>query len=182
MPASFTFPLSCWMGLAIGADELAGRGYARQPVTYQLTADGYSASSATTVQWPEAVTNPWGRIDTVTLWDSAVGGNQIGTGLAITPVYIDLYDRARVQAGGFTVVPISHPFGFGLGGFGLNRYATVQDLEPIGSGIGSPYGVGPYGVGPYAALEQGVMLERTFDTAQHVCQPGTWAPGPFAVV
>jgi hypothetical protein len=159
MPASFTFPLACWMALQIGGTEIVGHGYARQPVTMDVAEDGVTIANTATVQFPMATAN-WGILDTVTLWDSATGGNLLGTGAAATPLLIQMYDRARVPAAGFDATQVSTPIGFGVGPFGIGHYATTRDLQ-----VGA----------------DGVVLERTFDTSQHVCEPGTWAPGPFSV-
>jgi hypothetical protein len=97
----------------------------------------------------------------------------------MAPVDVAQYAIARIPPAGIQMVRQPAPRTFGTGTFGIGRYGTTSTFYPIGSGVGSPYGVGPYGVGPYETLTLGILLEITFDSSQHECAPGIWAPGPF---
>jgi hypothetical protein len=97
------------------------------------------------------------------------GGFATGTGLG--PVSI-----------GPPPVSTSIPTPYGMGLYGAGPYAgEAQGSNP------SAYGAGPYGAGPYSATAapvapvKGIILQITFDTSVHTCEPGEWTPGPFAM-
>ena len=151
-------PLACFVGLAIDGVEVTVAGYVRQPTTLLYCEDGVTIANLASIQWSRALAS-WGMIDTVQLWDSPKAGTSLGVLPAFTPIAIRQYDIARIPAGGIAFTDASGvfvaintaPAPFGVGGFGLFGYATTG----------------------------GVPLERAFDN-QHACEPGTWAPGPFA--
>lgn len=177
---AISFPLSCWVGLAVGTtelgDEIAGNGYVREPTVFDTMVGGIGAANTTAVAWCPA-RGPWGPVTMCQIWDSQTGGNLLGEVMTVTPVPIALYERVRIPPAGFQVAVVRIPYGFGTGTFGVGRFNTKQWADGVGSGIGSPYGVGPYSIGPYAALPQGVLLQRMW-VPQALCagNPGTWAP------
>jgi hypothetical protein len=181
MATALTIPLDAWVGLvAVGsATEVAGNNYTRQPVHLEYCADGVTVANLAAVQWQQAKPLAWGAIDLVDIWDSQTGGTLLATLETDMIVTVSQYAIPRIPPAGIAMVRMPGPRPFGTGTFGTLRYGTANVLYPIGSDVGSPYGVGPYGVGPYETLPVGVPLEITFDTSQHVCEPGTWAPGPF---
>ena len=150
------FPLPCFVGLAVGANEVAVAGYVRQPTVLTVRADGVTYANPVSLQWQHA-TQGWGVIDTVQLWDAAAGGNLLGSVPVGAPVTINQYDIARIPASGLAVTydTINRPYGTGT--FGTFAYGTQRVFNPVA-----------------------VLLERAFDQ-QHVCEPGTWSPGPFAL-
>src|SRR5215472_13136475 len=174
------FPLTCWIGLAVGSaevsSEIGGTSYARQPAVFAYEADPTIAANTAAVQFPVA-SHDWGTVTVAQIWNAAIGGTQLGALLTVTPVQVNQYDRLRIPPAGYQISVVRVPSGFGTGMFGVGRYNTRQWLDGVPSGIGSPYGVGPYGIGPYAALPLGVLLQKTFATVA-MCgnQPGDWAP------
>ncbi|HEY2621194.1 MAG TPA: hypothetical protein VGI78_27910 [Acetobacteraceae bacterium] len=182
MPAVLTIPFDAFVGLVpVGSSaELAGNGYARQAAHFEYAADGVTICNVAAIQWQAAKPLTWGAIDLVELWDAPTGGSSISTLLPTSAtVLVSQYAIARIPPAGIQVVQKRAPRPFGTSTFGVGRFGTGTAVYPIGSGIGSPYGVGGYGVGPYETLSIGVPLEITFDTSQHVCEPGEWLPGPF---
>jgi hypothetical protein len=182
MPGTITFPLACFVGLAVGEIEVAVAGYTRQPATLAYCADGVTIANTTSLQWPHA-TAFWGAINTVSLWDTA--GTLFGTLPTVTPVGIAMYDIARIPAAGIIVLFVgSSSRGFGTGNFGTFNFGTRPVFQPAGA-VPSGFGMGGFGVGGYAATGDTdlhlVPLERAFDQSQvHVCAPGVWVPGPFS--
>lgn len=160
--------------------EITQPSYARVGATFDYCLDSTTIANLASAQWPQA-REDWGVIDEVQVWDSATGGTLLGTLVTAELVAVPMYARARMQASGITSVlaPVLRPFGTLT--FGTGRYGTEVGLQAIGSGVGSAYNVGPYGAGPYETLTQGVVLEITFGAAAHVCQPGQWQPGPWAL-
>jgi hypothetical protein len=176
-----SIPFDGWAGLvAVGSDtELAGNGYTRQPAHFEYCADGVTIANLAAIQWDKA-TLDWGDIDLVDIWDSATGGNLLGS--MTTAVIIDVfqYAIARIPPAGIAGVRVPALRTFGTGTFGVGRYATAEGIQAAGTGVPTAYGVpAPYGIGPYGTTSRGVLLEITFDTSQHVCEPGIWSPGPF---
>jgi hypothetical protein len=190
MSGSLTFPLACFVGLAVGGVEVTVAGYTRQAATLAYCADGITIANTTSLQWPHA-TAFWGAINTVTLWDTT--GTLFGTLPTVTPVLIAMYDIARISAGGIAIVHQEVVRPFGSRQFGASAYGAVSSFLPAAvmpSGflfVGSSsrgFGMGGFGVGGYAGDTDLhlVPLERAFDQSQvHVCAPGVWAPGPFAL-
>lgn len=207
--AAATFPLSCFVGLAVAGVEVTVTGYARRPATLAYCADGFTIANTASLQWPHA-TAPWGTIDTVLLYDTATAGTQIAVLPALAPIEIRMYDIARIPASGIAMasVPIARPYG--TGPFGVSYYGAYRAYEAVGNagafgvfganGLGNASGragafsargydipttsgvlmPGSFGSNGYG-IAGGVPLERAFDQSQvHVCAPGTWAPGPFA--
>jgi len=168
-------PFIAYVALVVAGNEVTGNGYVREPALFTYCADGETIANAATIVWPKATGN-WGAIDEVEIWDDPTAGNLLGTfTVEGGSVVVAMYARARIPAAGIAGVRIPAPRPYGTLTYGIGRYATLGNVVGIGSGAGSPYGVGPYGVGPYAALTKGALLELTFDTSQHVCGAGTWA-------
>lgn len=155
--AILTFPLSCFVGLAVGANEVTVAGYARQPVTLEYTANAVNIGNLASLQWQHA-TQSWGTIDTAQFWDVVTGGNLLGTVSVATPLLIAQYDIARVPASGIDVTydKVARPYGTGT--FGTFGFGTTRVFNSAG-----------------------VLLERAFDQQTHICEPGTWSPGPFSL-
>jgi hypothetical protein len=156
MAGILTFPLSCFVGLAIGVNEVAVAGYVRQPTVLTACVDGVTYANPVSLQWQHAMQR-WGTIDTAQLWDAAAGGTLLGSVSTFTPLAINQYDIARIPASGLAVTydTINRPFGTGT--FGTFAYGTQRLFNA-----------------------SAVLLERAFDQ-QHVCAPGIWSPGPFAL-
>jgi len=178
------FPLVCWMGLSVGGAEILTPGYVRELALFAITTDGDTAANLYTVVWPVAV-HDWGSPDAVQLYDTATGGTLLCTMAPTAPVTIRRYDRVRVPAASYVVVPTPKiPSPYGVGKFGIGTYATVRpdpSLSPAGSGIGIAYNTGGYNVGPYQMRQWTVPLELTFGQVSHICAPGVWAPALLEV-
>jgi hypothetical protein len=179
MPGLVSFPLACFVGLAVSGTEVTVAGYVRQPCTLELAADGTTYANTVSQQWQHA-TADWGTIDEAQLWDAPTGGKLLGWVSAFTPLTVRQYDIARIPASGLTAsyIKISRPFGtgnYGTFGFGTARAfrGNVYKQRPYGSGL--------YGSNLYGGYLIGAYLERAFDQQQHLCAPGTWAPGPFSL-
>ena len=177
--AVLTFPLSCWVGLAVAGAEVAVAGYVRQAVTLDYCVDGVTLSNTASLQWQHA-TQSWGSITTVQIWDSASGGTLLGS---VPPnaqsVLIDMYDIARIPASGFSLAYVKVARPYGVRSFGTGPFGTYRVFQAASFTI-RPYGSGLFGTNIYGALAAGCDLQRDFDQ-QHVCAPGTWAPGPFSM-
>jgi hypothetical protein len=156
MPGTLTFPLACFVGLAVAGTEVTAAGYVRQPCTLALCGDGITYANTASLQWQHAA-QPWGALDTVQIWDTAVGGARLGLLTPLAAVTIAQYDIARIPASGLAVTYDKASRPYGTGRFGTFAYGTMR-----------------------AFTATSVLLERGFDQ-QHVCSPGTWAPGPFSL-
>jgi len=150
------FPLPCFVGLAVGGVEVAVPGYVRQAAVLAYCEDGVTVANASSLQWQHA-TASWDVIDTVQLWDAAAAGKQLGV-VPVIPLEIRQYDIARIPASGITASYTRVWRAYGTGAFGTLKFGGSSDV--------------------FAALT--AVLERAFDH-QHVCAPGTWAPGPFSL-
>ena len=154
---ALVFPLACFVGLAVANVEVTVAGYTRQPTTLMYCEDGVTIANLASIQWSRALAS-WGTIDTVQLWNSVTAGGNIGTLPTLVPLAIRQYDIARISAGGIAVINTGFPRPFGIGAFGTGLFARYPGV--VAAGIA-------------------VVLERAFDN-QHACEPGIWAPGPFA--
>jgi hypothetical protein len=161
--------------------EITGGNYAREPASFEYTADGITIANLAAIQWDIAALD-WGTIGSVELWDAVTGGNLLTTALP-TAIALDVtqYAIARIPPAGIQMVARGAPRTFGTGPWGVDRFMTTSVIVPVGSGIGSPYSLGGYGVGPYETLPFGVALQITFNPVA-LCSHGTWAPvGPFGL-
>ena len=156
MPIQVAFPFACFAGLTVAGAEVPVAGYTRQPVTLAVCADGATIANLAAVAWT-AARAAWGTVDGVTLWDAMSGGTMLSVAPAAAPVAIGQYDSARIPPAGLTLTYTAVARGFGTLGFGTWGFGTGGDLL---NGISA-------------------MIELGFDN-QHVCAPGTWAPGPFS--
>ena len=154
MASSLIFPYACWVGLASGGFEVTGPRYVRLPTVLSLTAEGDGYSNVDALQWQSTV-QPWGLIEDAVFFDAPTAGVELGSCAAVPALEIRQYDIPRIPAGGLMVGYLSVP-------------------RPFGTGT---WGTFPFGV--HKVLTGSVILERGFDQ-QHVCAPGTWAPGPFS--
>ena len=201
MSGTLTLPLACFVGLAIGGAEVTVAGYTRQPTTLAYCEDGVTIANTASLQWSRAMAS-WGTIDTVLLYDMT--GAQIASLPALSPIQIRMYDIARIPASGIVVVAIPVARAFGTGRFGTSVYGANSGYGPVitpgvfgAQGLGGADGtpgafsargydipvrgvmaMGTFGPAGYGTTG-GVPLQRAFDN-QHACEPGTWAPGPFA--
>ena len=157
-PIEVTFPFACFVGLTVAGAEVPVAGYTRQPVTLAVSVDGATIANLAAVAWT-AARAVWGVVDGVTLWDAASGGTMLSVAPAVPPVTIGQYDSARIPPAGLALTYTAVVRGFGTMGFGTWGFGTGGNLL---NGIA-------------------VLIERGFDNQQHVCAPGTWAPGPFSV-
>ena len=178
MAGTLHFPLSCFVGLSVGANEVAVAGYVRQPCILAVCEDGITYANTASQQWQHA-TQSWRTIDTVQLWNAVTGGSLLGSVSTFAPLAINQYDIARIPASGLTVAynHVARPYGtgtFGTFGFGTTRVLGGTRYAP------RPYGSALYGSGVYGGYLTGALLERGFDQ-QDACIPGTWAPGPFSL-
>jgi hypothetical protein len=157
MAGTLTFPLSCFVGLAVAGAEVTAPGYVRQAAVMEYCEDGVTIANLASLQWQHA-TQPWGTIDTVQLWAALTAGELLGSLPPVAPVSIGQYDIARIPASGLAVTydTVSRPYG--TGGFGTFGYGTARVFNTAG-----------------------VVLGRGFDQTSPVCIPGTWAPGPFSL-
>ena len=158
MAGTVTFPLSCFVGLAVAGTEVTADGYVRQPIVLATAADGFTVSNLASVQWQHA-TQPWGIINTVQLWVAAIAGELLGSVPTIAPVNISQYDIARIPASGLALTYDTVSRGYGTGGYGTFSYGTARVFNTVTGGV---------------------LLERAFDQ-QHACAPGVWTPGPFSL-
>ena len=177
MSGTLALPLACFVGLSTQGAEVAATGYARQPTTLMLCEDGVTISNLASIQWPHALAS-WGVIDTVLIQDMATGGMLLVALPTVTPTLIGQYDIARIPAAGITMFWVKViTRGFGTGRFGTSVFGPFSHfaaLPPVA------FGMGGFGMFGYASgVPAGVPLQRAFDN-QHACEPGTWAPGPFA--
>ena len=162
MSGTSAFSFTCFVGLAIKGAEVTVSGYARQPVSLVYCDDGETLANLTSVQWPHALAS-WGVIDGVLLEGALVDGQLLASVPVATPVLIDQYDIARIPAAGVLVInsgipPAALHRPYGTLGFGTNAFGPYLTLNGISA-----------------------IVERAFDQQDvHVCEPGTWAPGPFA--
>lgn len=177
--AALTFPLNCFVGLAVAGVEVTVAGYVRQPATIVVCADGVTYANTASQQWQHA-TQSWGTIDTVQLWDAPSGGNLLASLPPQTPVLFNQYDIARIPACGLSMTWAKANRPFGTGKFGTFSYGRTATLV-AGGWVPIAFGTGLYGVGLYGGYAIGVLLERAFDQQTHICEPGTWAPGPFSL-
>jgi hypothetical protein len=175
---ALSFPLACWFGLldADTGDEITQPSYAREPATLVYCVDGVTIANLAAVQWP-AAGEDWGVNDVVGVWDAPALGILLGALATVGNIPIPQYAIARIPPGGVQLTLAPVPRGFGTGQFGTGGFGVANGLIGVGTGVGTPYGLGPYGVGPYGTDVQGVTVEITFDTSAHVCAPGQWAPG-----
>ena len=176
MSGALALPLACFVGLAIGGAEVTVAGYTRQPTTLMYCEDGVTIANLASIQWPRALAS-WGTIDEVLLQTAATGGAPLGTLPALVPLAIRQYDIARIPAGGIAVVQVPTTRTFGTGTFGVSVYGAYRGFEAVGA-MPAGFGMGGFGMFGYATTG-GVPLQRAFDN-QHACEPGIWAPGPFA--
>jgi len=152
------FPLPCFVGLAVGSVEVAVPGYVRQAAVLAYCEDGVTVANTDSLQWQHA-TASWGVIDTVQIWTAATAGNQVVVLPAVpAPLEIRQYDIARIPASGITATSTRVWRPYGTGAFGTLKFGGSSEV--------------------LTALT--AVLERAFDH-QHVCAPGTWAPGPFSL-
>ena len=156
-PIEVAFPFACFAGLTVAGAEVPVAGYMRQPVTLAVSVDGATIANIAAVAWT-AARAAWGTVDGVTLWDAMSGGTMLSVAPAAPPVTIGQYDSARIPPAGMALTYTAVVRGFGTLGFGTWGFGTGGNLL---NGIA-------------------VLIERGFDN-QHVCAPGTWAPGPFSV-
>lgn len=184
MPGTITFPIDCFVALEVGQQEITTRGYTRLPATLTYCDDPTLVSNPISLQWRHA-TADWGTIDHVSFWTTPLAGQRVGTlpVLALVePITIVAYDIARIPAGGIVLntnnLLVNRPFGRGR--WGTYTFGAFPAFGPIPTG----FGMSGFGMDGFGAVGDGrpgwVVLERAFDVQQHVCAPGTWAPGPFA--
>jgi hypothetical protein len=157
-------PFSAYVGLQ-SADtgqeitRITYGNYARVLAEFDLCADGVTIANAAAIQWPIAGSD-WGAVNAALLWTGstlAQPGQLLSTVPTTAIVDIEQYSRARVAPAGISGVIIVAPRPYGIGSYGTGRYGTGNVLS--GSAV----------------------LALTFDTGQHVCEVGTWAPGPIQV-
>jgi hypothetical protein len=79
-----------------GGTEVSGSGYARQSVTFTIS--GNTASNTSALEFPTA-TGSYGTVTHVGVFDAASGGNLIAYAALITSKAIDTGDVLRVPAG-----------------------------------------------------------------------------------
>ena len=206
MSGTLALPLDCFVGLSTQGAEITVAGYTRQPTTLMYCEDGVTISNLASIQWPHAEAS-WGTIDVVQFWADAASGEQLGWQWTATPLPIFMYDIARIPAGGIQAVmpvtPVPRPYdtgaydtgpygspyvvgtvarGFGVDGWGTYGYGTtVYDLQASGNAMRG-FGTGAFGTYAFGmtGTQFRVPLEKNF-VDLHVCEPGTWTPGPFAV-
>lgn len=166
MPGILIFPVSCFVGLAVGANEVTVAGYVRQPAVLEYTANAVNIGNLASLQWQPA-TQSWGVIDTAQFWDSVSGGRQLGAASVATPLLIAQYDIARIPASGIDVTysKINRPYG--TGGFGTFGYGTAWGFSGAGVLLERAFG------------QQTNTCEPGAWTPSGACEPGTWTPGPF---
>ena len=79
-----------------GGTEVSGSGYARQSVTFTIS--GNAASNTSALEFPTA-TGSYGTVTHVGVFDAASGGNLIAYAALTTSKAIDTGDVLRVPAG-----------------------------------------------------------------------------------
>ena len=79
-----------------GGTEVSGSGYARQRVTFTIS--GNTASNTSALEFPTA-TGSYGTVTHVGVFDAASGGNLIAYAALTTSKAIDTGDVLRVPAG-----------------------------------------------------------------------------------
>ena len=79
-----------------GGTEVSGSGYARQSVTFTIS--GNTASNTSALEFPTA-TGSYGTVTHVGVFDAASGGNLIAYAALTTSKAIDTGDVLRVPAG-----------------------------------------------------------------------------------
>src|SRR5215472_12199131 len=132
-----TFPLPAWLGLQTAAGEVAGHGYARQPVTFVLTVDGVDAGNTLTVTWPSS-SAAWGTVTGVSVWDgSTTEAARLVTVPTVASVAVAAYERVHVPAGGIllTITTSRVAIGFGTDHYGIGRYNTATRVEADGTAL-----------------------------------------------
>jgi hypothetical protein len=179
MSGTITAPYAGFVGLAVGGAEVSGGSYVREPVNLVTSADGVTLANDATIEWPIA-TADWGIIDHVQIWDAATAGTSLVTLSTHVPLAIAQYAIARIPDAGMTLEILqTPPRKYSLGPYSFGPFSTNRNLAPTTVGAPSAWGVGPYGTNAFGIAPAGVLLELTFDTSTHVCEPGTWLPGPF---
>lgn len=181
MSGTITAPYAGFVGLAVGGTEVTGGSYVREPVNLVISADGTTIANDATIEWPIA-TADWGTVDHVQIWDQVTGGTQQVIVPTHIPVEVAMYDIARISDAGIPLIIIpTPPRPYSMGAFGIGPFSTNRNLAPSTLDEPSAFGVSGFGVGAYGIAPIGVVLTVTFDTSTHVCEPGTWAPGPFGI-
>jgi hypothetical protein len=171
------------VALRTASGEVTAAGYVREPVTFDLIANGTTAANTASIYWPEAKDN-WGTITYIDVYDAATGGTRLGIFEPVTITTVSRYERCYIPAAAFQVVSAHIAIGFGTFTWGINSYGTAPSgIAPISSGIGTPYDSGGYGYGPYerTGQDQGVLLLKIFAPVW-LCggEPADWAPhGPY---
>lgn len=80
--------------------EVSGGSYARQTITFTVT--GNQASNTSAVEFPTA-TGSWGTITYAAVYDALSGGNLLAYGALTTPKTIASGDVLRIPAGDFDI-------------------------------------------------------------------------------
>jgi len=81
--------------------ELAGNGYARQPISFNAPTNGEVANAAE-ILFPPATAN-WLVVTHFSLWDAASGGNCLYQAPLSAPVQVEAGDNAKIPAGALVV-------------------------------------------------------------------------------
>lgn len=105
---AFVMPAGVWVALfttnptdADTGTELAGSGYARQPITFGAAAAG-SASNAALVEFGPATAN-WGTVTHIGIYDAVTAGNLLVHGTLAVPRVVNNTDKAVFVAGTLTI-------------------------------------------------------------------------------
>jgi hypothetical protein len=157
-----SIPFDAFVGLVLAntGTEVTFPGYAREAATFAWCADGVTIANTLTLEWDKAQAE-WGGVSSVQVWDSPAGGGVMfgATFPTSDPGPVHQYAIPRIQAGALAMQEAWLPVrGYGTGPFGTGHYVTGLTLRLVSAGV---------------------PLEITFDSSTHVCEPGTWAPGPF---
>jgi hypothetical protein len=144
------------------ATRITWGNYARVLATFDYCVDGVTIANVAALQWPVAAAD-WGDVDAVLLWSGptlANPGNLLGS-LACAVLSVPMYARARIPPAGIAVLDTTVPRPYGVGLYGTENYGTWNTMAG-GSGVLA-------------------LLELTFGTPAHVCQPGTWTKTQYAL-
>jgi hypothetical protein len=106
---SLTRPLAWYGGLftsdptdaAITSGEVSGYGYSRKAVSFSVSGDTATNSSA--VDWPAAKGGSWGTVTHIAIFDAPTDGNMIVTAQLSSPIDVSAGSVARISAGDLAI-------------------------------------------------------------------------------
>ena len=106
---SLTRPAAWYGGLftsdptdaAITSGEVSGYGYARREITFSVTGD--VATNTTAIEWPAAAGGSWGTITHIAIFDAITGGNMTVTAQLSASIAVPAGSVVKIPTGDLAI-------------------------------------------------------------------------------